>query len=210
MLFSANAFGEAPSGRIAPQEDMTDVIDIVDESMTPVTADMLNDSVYDVAVDVSSAMFKVVGCELTVAGGAMTAKLHMKSDASTMWFDGKTLWTYMASNEEVNISRPTKQQLQTLNPYTFINLYKKGYKETMTSSATEHIVHLTATDPQHRIREAFITVDKTSYAPKTIKMLIDQKWTTFTVTGLKQEKLADSRFSFDADAYPDAEIIDLR
>ena len=137
-------------------------------------------------------------------------KFHMKSDASTMWFDGKTLWTYMANNEEVNISRPTKQQLQTLNPYTFINLYKKGYSQTMTSSATEYIVHLTATDPQHRIREAFITVDKASYAPKTIKMLVEQKWTTFTVSGLKQEKLADSRFKFDADAYPDAEIIDLR
>lgn len=137
-------------------------------------------------------------------------KFYMKSAPTTMWFDGKTLWTYMSNNDEVNISTPTAQQMQALNPYNFINLYKQGYSSTMTTSATAYSVHLTSTDPQHKITEAFITVDKTSYAPKEIKMLIGQKWTTFTVSGLKAENLDDSRFRFDSSAYPDAEIIDLR
>ena len=137
-------------------------------------------------------------------------KFYMLSNTTTMWFDGTTLWTYMASNEEVNISTPTVQQLQTLNPYNFIHLYKKGYSSTMTTSQSAYTVHLTATDAQLKITEAFLTIDKTSYEPKEIKMLTGNKWTTFTISGLKKETLADSKFRFDANAYPDAEIIDLR
>ena len=137
-------------------------------------------------------------------------KFYMLSNTTTMWFDGTTLWTYMASNEEVNISTPTAQQLQTLNPYNFIHLYKSGYTSTMTTSATAYQVHLTSTDAQHKIKEAFLTIDKTSYAPKEIKMLTGDKWTTFTISGLKKEALPDSKFRYNANAYPDAEIIDLR
>ncbi len=137
-------------------------------------------------------------------------KFCMQSSTSTMWFDGKTLWTYMKSNEEVNISTPTAQQLQSLNPYNFINLYKAGYSTTMTTSATAYTVHLTSTNAQHKISEGFITVDKTTYAPKEIKLLQGTKWTTFTVSGLKAEKLADTTFRFNPSAYPDAEVIDLR
>ena len=137
-------------------------------------------------------------------------KFYMLSNTTTMWFDGTTLWTYMASNEEVNISKPTTQQLQTLNPYNFINLYKSGYSSTMTTSGTNYQVHLTSTDEQHKIKEAFLTIDKTSYVPKEIKMLTGNKWTTFTISGLKKETLADSKFRYDPNLYPDAEIIDLR
>ena len=160
-----------------------------------------------------TANFSMSSAQYGDAAGTIAIKgekFHMMSNTTTMWFDGKTLWTYMASNDEVNISRPTQQQLQALNPYNFIHLYKKGYTPTMTTSATEHTVHLTATDPQHKIREAFLTIEKGTYMPKTIKMLVEQKWTTFNISALKQEKLADSRFKFNADAYPDAEIIDLR
>ena len=116
----------------------------------------------------------------------------------------------MASNEEVNISTPTAQQLQSLNPYNFINLYKSGYSYTMTTSASTFNVHLTSTNAQHKITEGFITVDKSTYAPKEIKLLQGTKWTTFTISGLKAEKLDDSKFRFNSSAYPDAEIIDLR
>ena len=116
----------------------------------------------------------------------------------------------MAQNEEVNISTPTAQQLQSLNPYHFINLYKQGYTTTMTSSATSYTVHLTATDPQKKISEAFVTVSKENYAPKEIKLLQGTKWTTFTVSGLKAERQDDAKFRFKSSDYPDAELIDLR
>ena len=137
-------------------------------------------------------------------------KFRIEANTLSMWFDGKTLWTYMASNEEVNISNPTQQQLNMLNPYHFISLYKKGYDATITTAAASYQVHLTATDPSFKIKEAFLTIDKGSNVPTEIKTLMGQKWTSFAVSGLKKQKLDDAKFRFDSSKYPDAEIIDLR
>lgn len=88
MLLGGTALAEAPATGVADASDMTDVIDIVEEGMEPVTADMLKDGTYAVNVDVSSAMFKVIGCEVTVAEGEMTARLSMKSEAYTHMYPG--------------------------------------------------------------------------------------------------------------------------
>ena len=136
-------------------------------------------------------------------------KFCMQSSTSTMWFDGKTLWTYMKSNEEVNISTPTAQQLQSLNPYNFINLYKQGYDMTMSQSDKTYIVHLTA-QKAGKIPELFITVDKKSYHPTQVKMLQGKKWTVFDISNLKTQTISDATFTFNAKDFPSAEVIDLR
>ena len=87
-MFSACALGEAPSGKIAPQEDMTDVIDIVDETMVPVTAEMLLEGYYPAEVDSSSSMFKVTGCFISVSNGMISAKLYMKSQSYSYMYAG--------------------------------------------------------------------------------------------------------------------------
>lgn len=163
--------------------------------------------------DGATAHFIMKSAQYGDATGTISVKgqkFRMVSGASTMWFDGTTLWTYMKSNEEVNISTPSAQQLQSLNPYNFINLYRKGYAYTMTTSGSAYNVHLTSTNDQHKITEGFVTVDKGTYAPKEIKLLQGTKWTTFTISDLKAEKLDDNVFRFNSAAYPDAEIIDLR
>jgi outer membrane lipoprotein-sorting protein len=163
--------------------------------------------------DGATANFSMTSAQYGNASGTISIKgqkFYMHSSATTMWFDGTTLWTYMSQNEEVNISTPTQQQLQSLNPYHFINLYKQGYNATLATAATTYTVHLTATDPQLKISEAFLTVDKTTYAPKEIKLLQGTKWTTFTVSGLKAERQNDAKFRFNSSDYPDAELIDLR
>ena len=90
MLFMsfAAAAEEGNGSGVASASDMTDVIDIVDENSVPVTAQQLNDGVYPVAVDVSSSMFKVVGCEVTVQDGKMTARLSMKSKSYEAMYPG--------------------------------------------------------------------------------------------------------------------------
>ena len=91
----------APVGGVAGADDMTDVLDIVDPNMTPVTPDMLNDGVYEVAVDSSSSMFKVTGCELNVQDGAFTVKLFMKSGAYTYMYAGTAEQAAEAPAEEL-------------------------------------------------------------------------------------------------------------
>jgi outer membrane lipoprotein-sorting protein len=165
------------------------------------------------STDGVQADFSMESAQYGNASGTIAVKgrmFHATTAMATLWFDGKTLWTYMANNEEVNVSTPSESQLQVMNPYNFINMYKKGFEYTMTQTGNAFNVHLTATDQAKRVREMFITVDKTTYQPKEVKILQKQKWTTFTINNLKTVKLADTEFRFNAKDFPKAEVIDLR
>lgn len=87
-LLCGAALAEGDMSQVASAADMTDVIDVVEPDMTPVTAEALYDGVYEVAVESSSSMFKIVGCELVVQDGQMTAILHMKSDSYSHMYAG--------------------------------------------------------------------------------------------------------------------------
>lgn len=137
-------------------------------------------------------------------------KFHATTAVATMWFDGTTQWTYLQRNDEVSVTRPTEAQLQAINPYNFLHLYKNGYKSTMTTAASAYHVHLTATDAQHKIQEIFITIGKSNYQPSEIKVRQGQKWTTFHISNLKITRQDDSVFRFNSKDFPTAEVIDLR
>lgn len=137
-------------------------------------------------------------------------KFYATTPQAKIWFDGKTQWTYLKNNDEVNVSNPTEAQLQAINPYNFINLYKNGYTYTMNTAGTNYVIHLTSNSADRKIKELFITVNKKSYEPMQVKMLQGKKWTTFDITSIKKEKIADSQFRFNSKDFPKAEIIDLR
>ena len=158
------------------------------------------------------ADFKMSGSMGSTSGTIIIKgkKFHATTPQASVWFDGKTQWTYMKDNDEVNVSNPNESQLQAINPYNFINLYKKGYKATMNSSGNNHVVHLTASSPDRKIKELFITIDKKTYQPTQVKLLQGKKWTVFDITNLKKQATADAEFRFNAKEFPHAEIIDLR
>lgn len=137
-------------------------------------------------------------------------KFYATTPQAKIWFDGKTQWTYLKNNDEVNVSNPTEAQLQAINPYNFINLYKNGYTYTMNTAGTNYVIHLTSNSADRKIKELFITVNKKSYEPMQVKMLQGKKWTTFDITSIKKEKISDSQFRFNSKDFPKAEIIDLR
>jgi outer membrane lipoprotein-sorting protein len=157
------------------------------------------------------ANFKMTGGMGDVSGtiAVKGRKFHATTPVATMWFDGKTMWTYMKKNEEVNITTPNETQLQKINPYNFINLYKQGYDITMSKSDKTFIVHLTA-QKADKIKELFITIDKKSYHPTQVKMLQGKKWTTFDISNLKTQSIGDATFTFNTKDFPSAEVIDLR
>lgn len=137
-------------------------------------------------------------------------KFHAVTPEAIMWFDGKTQWTYMRNNDEVNVSNPSSSQLQALNPYNFLNLYKKGYKSTMTTADNAYNIHLTATDPTRRVKELFILVNKKSNLPTQVKVLQGTKWITFDISNIIRQPFDDSTFRFNQKDFPTAEVIDLR
>lgn len=54
-------------------------------------------------------------------------KFVLKTSDIITWFDGKTQWSYVTKNDEVNVSNPTQEELQQINPYTFLYMYQKGF-----------------------------------------------------------------------------------
>ena len=69
--------GETGTSNVASASDMTEVEEVVEEGMTPISGDKVKDGTYSVAVKSSSKMFDITACELTVEGGKMTATMHM-------------------------------------------------------------------------------------------------------------------------------------
>ena len=158
------------------------------------------------------ANFKMSGNIGTTSGtiAVKGKKFHATTPQAIVWFDGKTQWTYMKNNDEVNVTTPTEAQLQAINPYNFINLYKNGYSYTLNKSGKDYVVHLTASSKDKKIREMFISVNKTSYTPTQVKLLQGTKWTIFDITDLKKQNISDTQFRFNAKDFPQAEVIDLR
>lgn len=127
-----------------------------------------------------------------------------------VWYNGKTQWTYIAANEEVNVTSPTKEQQQAINPMTFVYLYKKGYKATLNQKGNEYIVSMIGSNNKKNIGEMIILIDKKTFAPTKIKMRQGDTWTDIVIRNFKQGNYPDSMFQFNAKDFPQAEIIDLR
>ena len=160
-----------------------------------------------------TASFSITGKNIGTTSGKISVKGRMfqaTTPQAIIWFNGKTQWTYMKNQQEVNVSNPTEAELQAINPYNFINIYKKGYTYTMKTVGAGYEVHLKATDTKRQIQEMYITVNKSSYTPSQVKMRQGKKWTTINVSSLKKSNLASSLFTFPAKDYPNAEVIDLR
>ena len=160
-----------------------------------------------------TANFTVTGKNIGSTSGRISVKGRMfqaTTPQAIIWFNGKTQWTYMKSQEEVNVSNPTEAQLQAINPYNFINIYKKGYSYTMKTVGGGYEVHLKATDKKRSIQEMYVTVNKSTYAPSQVKMRQGTKWTTINISSLKKANISNATFTFPAKDYPNAEVVDLR
>jgi len=145
-------------------------------------------------------------------------KFVLKTSDVVTWFDGKTQWSYVAKNDEVNVSSPTQEELQQINPYTFLYMYQKGFSyklgttKTFRGKAVWEVI-LTAKDKKQELERIILFVTKDTYEP--LYILLQQRGqqtrNEITVTTYQtRQNYADSVFAFDRKQYPSAEIIDLR
>ena len=80
------------TGQVAGENDMAPPVELDTEGLTPVYGTDLNDGVYEIDVDSSSSMFKIVSCRLTVENGEMSAVMTMGGTGY--------LYVYMGTGEE--------------------------------------------------------------------------------------------------------------
>lgn len=145
-------------------------------------------------------------------------KFVLKTSDIITWFDGKTQWSYMVRNDEVNVSTPTQEELQQINPYTFLYMYQKGFSyklgtvKTFQGKAVWEVV-LTADDKKQELESITLYVTKNAYEPVYIQLQQRGQKTRNEITVTAYQTgldYADDVFTFDRKAYPTAEVIDLR
>lgn len=142
-------------------------------------------------------------------------KFCVASQGADVWFDGKTQWTLLAGSDEVNVTAPTKEQVQKMNPYYFVNLYKSGYTLQNSRSSYQgkgvHKVDLTATSRGAEIQRMTILLSD-DYTPLNVR-LKDKKgnWMRFRISSLKtRQSFSAATFQYKESNHPGVEVIDLR
>ena len=70
----------------------------------------------------AQANFAIVGQNLNTSGTiAIKGRMfRATTPQAIVWYDGKTQWTYMKKNDEVNVATPNEAQQAAINPYNFI------------------------------------------------------------------------------------------
>ncbi len=145
-------------------------------------------------------------------------KFFLETDGTLTWFDGKTQWTYLADADEVNISTPTPEELQSLSPYSWLSLYETGYNLKLSSQGTDadkttYKVVMNARRRDMDISCLIVYIDKASLRLEKVGLLYRGSKDAIVLiadsykTG---QHYADGYFRFDEAAHPTAETIDLR
>ena len=141
-------------------------------------------------------------------------KFYLSNGTIESWYDGETQWSYVADTEEVNISHPTPEELQSINPYHILMRYKTDFHYLYKGSQTRNGVkgHEIILTPKHSNREIFRLFISNTYQPLAIK--IEQNGQTISEINVTRyetnQKFGDETFRFNKLQYPNAEIIDLR
>lgn len=149
---------------------------------------------------------------------------HMKGDKfkieipdAITWFDGKTQWVYIKDTDEVNITEPTGEELQSISPSVLFNIYKKGFNlsykgEKMSAGKTVYEIELTPQKKVGDFTKIIVQINKSNNIFHKIT-LFDKNGLENTLTIKKYQTgntFTDDLFKFSKTDYPSAEIIDLR
>ena len=142
-------------------------------------------------------------------------KFQMVTDELTTWFDGQTQWTMLSNSNEVNVAMPNEEEQAAMNPAILVNIYKKGYRSSMTKSELRgkptYVVHLTAKTKKASFSDIFVDVEQSTFNPLCIRAKKDGDWMRLAILTFQNGlKLPASTFIFPKSDFPSAEIIDLR
>jgi outer membrane lipoprotein-sorting protein len=142
-------------------------------------------------------------------------KMQLATDEMKMWYNGKTQWSLMSGSNEVNVSTPTEREMASMNPYSFLGFYKKGYKmkvrQTKLRGKDVYEVHLLARSTNNNEVEMYVDVAKNDFIPLCIRIRQDNQWNRISIHSIQgNQHFSDSDFEFPKNDYPNVDIIDLR
>ncbi|TAF66273.1 MAG: outer membrane lipoprotein carrier protein LolA [Cytophagales bacterium] len=147
-------------------------------------------------------------------------KYLLKVKGQEIYCNGKTLWTYLKDDNEVNISdyEPEPGEVTPTNIYT---IYQTGYKYVFVGETTEagEVFENIELTPNNANARYFKIKIKSNKATKSIKTweIYEKNGNVYTYAIYQLNQLSfpsttavDSYFSFDKTKYPNVRVVDLR
>ena len=171
----------------------------------------------NVKIEYKATVFSGAAEKLSATGTMWIqgSKMKLEADGVTTWYDGKTRWCYVSSSNEVNIDEPSRKEMAAMNPYTFMGIYKKGFKmtvkETVLRGEAVYEVYLKAKYSKMDIKDVYVDIRKSDYQPLCIRVREDNDWQRVSVLSFKGNlQLDDNFFTFPEKDYPDVLQNDMR
>ena len=141
-------------------------------------------------------------------------KFYLNNQSIQSWYDGKTQWSYLTDNEEVNVCTPTDEEIHAISPYHLLKNYKSDYTyiyigPNKRKGKSVHEINLTSRSDSMNHIKLFVSDEN---KPVAILFYRNNKLISeVNITSLQSDsKMNDNLFRFDKTMYPQAEIIDLR
>ncbi len=130
--------------------------------------------------------------------------------------DGKTQWTYVPKDKEVQVN-DADNSTSGLNPAQLFTMYQKGYKYLYTGDVKKagkvyQGIELSPTDPKQTIFKIKLLVDKTKKQIYNAE-LFDKNGSRYNYTirsFTPNVTVAENTFTFNPKAHPGVEVVDLR
>ena len=161
-----------------------------------------------------SAQFSMQDNSGMVSGNIVISgdRFHLETPALKVWYDGRTQWTLVTETNEVNVTEPTVEELQQVNPFAIISAFRNNYKASLlNSTANEYKIQLVPISSSG-VTSVILQLNRPTLYPKSVE--IHSKNTSPIVINVKNvsegKSLPIGAFMFNQSQYPEAEIIDLR
>lgn len=130
--------------------------------------------------------------------------------------DGKTQWTYLKKDNEIQIN-DVDNNPQTLNPAQVFTIYEKGYKYLFTGEIKQQgivyqLIDLTPVDSKKPFFKIKLQVNKAKSLIYSAA-IFDKNGSRYTYilnSAATDYKGADTIFGFNKKNYPGVEVVDLR
>ncbi|MET4080367.1 outer membrane lipoprotein-sorting protein [Pedobacter sp. UYP30] len=133
-----------------------------------------------------------------------------------LYSDGKTQWTYLKKDKEVQVGNVDNSS-DAINPAKIFTVYESGFKylytgEKKVGKKTYQMIDLTPINGKKAIFKVRLSIDKAANQIASA-VLFDKNGNTYTYnvkSFAPNSSMLESTFTYDAKAHPGVEVVDLR
>lgn len=123
--------------------------------------------------------------------------------------DGNVIWSYLVDDQEVMVSNIDLEDMNT--PFKLISCLDQDYTAKLVNTDKDHQSLIKLTNPKGQFKTVTVLIAKDGTLKNAEITADDSSKLIIDVTEMKTNQVFDdSFFTFDAKAYPDVEIIDMR